>query len=104
MMLAGLTGALLMVGAATSEAAPLNSYPVAPGVSLAVRSGPSTSYAIVRYLPVGARVTIFCQRPGETITGTYGTTNIWDNIDDGEYVSDAYVKTGSDGYIRPRCA
>ncbi|WP_306933995.1 SH3 domain-containing protein [Streptomyces luteogriseus] len=103
-MLAGLAGALLMVGAPTVEAAGLPYYPVAPGVSLAVRSGPSTSYGIVRYLPVGAQVPIFCQTPGQTITGTYGTTNIWDNIDDGEYVSDAYVKTGSDGYIRPRCS
>jgi hypothetical protein len=52
---------------------------------------------------VGAQVPIFCQPSGQTITGTYGTTNIRDNIDDGEYVSDAYVKTGSDGYVRPRC-
>jgi hypothetical protein len=35
--------------------------------------------------------------------GPDGTSNIWDNIDDGEYVSDAYVKTGSDGYIASRC-
>ncbi|MFF7042441.1 hypothetical protein ACIP4T_27850 [Streptomyces massasporeus] len=34
----------------------------------------------------------------------YGTTNIWDNIDNGQYISDAYVQTGSDGYIRPRCS
>ncbi|MFC8240149.1 hypothetical protein ACFUVZ_04355 [Streptomyces chartreusis] len=47
-----------------------------------------------------------------TVTGPYGTSNIWDNIDNGEYVSDAYgeyvsdayVQTGSDGYVRPRCS
>ncbi|MFD0184335.1 SH3 domain-containing protein, partial [Streptomyces sp. NPDC127133] len=26
-----------------------------------------------------------------------------DNIDSGEYVSDAYVNTGSDGYVAERC-
>lgn len=102
-MLAGLTGALLMVGAATAEAAAVRYYAVAPGVSLAVRTGPGTSYGIVRYLPVGAQVPIYCQTPGTTVTGTYGTSNIWDNIRDGEFVADAYVKTGSDGYVAPRC-
>jgi uncharacterized protein YraI len=89
--------------AVTMAASALRSYAVAPGVRLNVRSGPGTGYAVVRALPEGARVTIFCQRPGTTVAGPYGTTNIWDNIDDGEYVSDAYVKTGSDGYVRPRC-
>ncbi|MFD3931418.1 SH3 domain-containing protein [Streptomyces sp. NPDC058614] len=79
-------------------------YPVAPGVNLNVRSGPGTTYRIVRVLPKGAHVPIFCQRPGESVTGPYGTSNIWDNIGVGEYVSDAYVKTGSDGYVAPRCA
>ncbi|WP_210593375.1 SH3 domain-containing protein [Streptomyces sp. GESEQ-35] len=79
-------------------------YPVAPGVRLNVRRGPGTNYAIVRVLPVGARVPIYCQTPGTTVTGPYGTSRIWDNIADGEYVSDTYVNTGSDGYVADRCA
>ncbi|MEV0640772.1 SH3 domain-containing protein [Streptomyces sp. NPDC050619] len=79
-------------------------YPVAPGVRLNVRSGPGTSYPIIKSLPEGSRVQILCQTPGTTVTGPYGTSNIWDNIANGQYVSDAYVNTGSDGYIRPRCA
>ncbi|MGP3924025.1 SH3 domain-containing protein [Streptomyces sp. 8N616] len=79
-------------------------YPVAPGYRLNVRSGPSTSSRLVRVLPYGARVPIHCQRPGETVSGPYGTTRIWDKIGRGEYVSDAYVKTGSDGYVAPRCS
>ncbi len=82
----------------------LRYYSIAPGVRLNVRSGPGTNYTIVRILAEGAKVPIFCQSPGTTITGPYGTSNIWDNIDNGEYVSDAYVNTGSDGYIRPRCS
>lgn len=78
-------------------------YSVAPGIRLNVRSGPSTSYGVVRVLPEGARVPIYCQTPGQTISGPYGTTNVWDNIDDGQYISDSYVYTGSDGYVAGRC-
>ncbi|EGX54975.1 hypothetical protein SZN_35207 [Streptomyces zinciresistens K42] len=88
--------------AATAEA--LRYYSVAPGVRLNVRSGPGTGYSVVRLLPEGARIQIYCQTPGTSVSGPYGTSNIWDNIGDGEYVSDAYVQTGSDGYVRPRCA
>jgi uncharacterized protein YraI len=100
-LLAGAAGAFLMVMAPTAEA--VTYYPVAPGHRVNVRSGPGTSYPIVRVLPEGARVPIFCQTPGTTVSGPYGTSNIWDNIDNGEYISDTYVKTGSDGYIAPRC-
>ncbi|MFG2359572.1 SH3 domain-containing protein [Streptomyces sp. NPDC048521] len=89
--------------AATTTAA-LRYYSVAPGVRLNVRSGPGTSYNILYALPEGAKVPIYCQTPGTTVTGPYGTTKIWDNIDNGEYVSDAYVQTGSDGYIAARCS
>jgi uncharacterized protein YraI len=88
-------------GATTTAA---RSYPVAPGYRVNVRSGPGTSYRIVRVLPLGARVTIHCQTPGTRVTGPYGTSNIWDNIANGEYISDAYVNTGSDGYVAPRCS
>ena len=86
----------------TAEAT-VRTYAVAPGVRLNVRNGPGTNFGIVRVLPEGTRVPIYCQSPGTTVAGPYGTSNIWDNIDNGEYVSDAYVQTGSDGYIAPRC-
>ncbi|WP_436319859.1 hypothetical protein [Streptomyces massasporeus] len=38
---------------------------------------------MVRYLPAGAQVSIYCRTPGTTVTGTYGTSNIWDNISNG---------------------
>lgn len=78
-------------------------YPVAPGVRVNVRSGPGTGYPVVKVLPVGVSVPVNCQCPGTTVSGPYGTTNIWDNIANGQYVSDAYVKTGSDGYVAVRC-
>lgn len=75
------------------------------GVSLTVRSGPGTNYSAVGSVADGAKVTIYCQTSGTTVTGTYGTSSIWDRIGSGRYVSDAYVYTGYDGYIPgvPRC-
>ncbi|MGW7403525.1 SH3 domain-containing protein [Streptomyces sp. NPDC054833] len=84
-------------------AASVRYYSVAPGLRVNVRSGPGTGYNIVRVLPEGAKVAIYCQSPGTWVSGYYGTTNIWDSIASGEYVSDAYVNTGSDGYVAPRC-
>ncbi|MFF0590676.1 SH3 domain-containing protein [Streptomyces sp. NPDC003781] len=90
-------------GEGAVAAAALRSYPVAPGYRLNVRSGPGTNYSVVRVLAEGARVTINCQRTGERVSGPYGTSNIWDNIGSGQYVSDTYILTGSDGYVAPRC-
>ncbi|MEV7286777.1 SH3 domain-containing protein [Streptomyces sp. NPDC093252] len=87
-----------------AAAARVRAYPVAPGVRLNVRSGPGTHYRIVRVLPEGATVPIYCQRPGDSVTGPYGTSTIWDCIANAQYVSDAYVNTGSDGYVAPRCS
>ncbi|MEW1795595.1 hypothetical protein [Streptomyces niveus] len=79
-------------------------YPVAPGYRVNVRSGPGTNYNVVRTLQYNATVLINCQKAGQSVSGPYGTSKIWDNIANGEFISDAYVKTGSDGYVAPRCA
>ncbi|RKN42042.1 M23 family metallopeptidase [Micromonospora endolithica] len=75
------------------------------GTPLTVRSGPGTGYAAVGTVADGTRVTISCQTSGTTVTGTYGTSSIWDRIGSGRYIADAYVYTGHDGYIPnvPRC-
>lgn len=90
-------------GTVTTAGVTYPTYPIAPGYRVNVRTGPGTSYRIVRTLPYGQRIPIYCQKPGERVTGPYGTSNLWDNIANGEFVSDAYVHTGSDGYIAPRC-
>ncbi|MGC0338859.1 SH3 domain-containing protein [Streptomyces sp. SLBN-8D4] len=97
------TGAVKEAAAATA-AATVRYYSVAPGVRLNVRSGPGTSYTIIRVLAEGVKVPIYCQTPGTSVAGPYGTSNIWDNISNGQYVSDAYVLTGSDGYVADRCS
>ncbi|MEV0269057.1 hypothetical protein AB0H43_09795 [Hamadaea sp. NPDC050747] len=73
------------------------------GSALTVRSGPGTGYNGWRTVADGAAVTILCQQTGTTVTGTYGTSNIWDMLSNGGYVSDAYVYTGSDGTVADSC-
>ncbi|MEU9989983.1 SH3 domain-containing protein [Streptomyces sp. NPDC048045] len=96
------SGAAAETAAVATES--LRYYSVAPGVRLNVRSGPGTNYNLVRVLPEGAKVHIYCQSPGTAVAGPYGTSNIWDNISNGEYVSDAFVQTGTDGYVAGRCS
>jgi uncharacterized protein YraI len=91
-------------GAEALAAATVRYYSVAPGVRLNVRNGPGTGYSIVRVLPEGSKVPIYCQTPGTTVSGPYGTSKIWDNISNGQFVSDAYILTGSDGYVADRCS
>ncbi|MGW5014368.1 peptidoglycan DD-metalloendopeptidase family protein [Micromonospora chalcea] len=75
------------------------------GSPLTVRSGPGTGYSSVGTVADGAKVTIQCQTSGTSVSGTYGTSSIWDRIGSGRFISDAYVYTGYDGYIPgvPRC-
>ncbi len=72
------------------------------GLALTIRSAPSTDASKVGSVADGAKVNITCQKNGSQVTGTYGTTTLWDFIGDG-YVSDAYVSTGSDGQVAPTC-
>jgi uncharacterized protein YraI len=74
------------------------------GAALTVRAAPGTSYDAWESKANGATVTITCQTTGTTVTGTYGTSNIWDMLADGGFVSDTYVYTGSDGTVAPACS
>ena len=73
------------------------------GANLNVRSGPSTSHSIVGSLSNGSHVTIYCQTNGQSVTGTFGTSRIWNRIGSGRYIPDAYTYTGSDGRVAPDC-
>lgn len=86
-------------GAASTAA----TYYTTPSKITNVYSGPGTGYALVDTLPKHSAVSISCQTPGQSVTGPYGTSKIWDCIGRSRYVSDAYVYTGSDGYVTGRC-
>jgi cell wall-associated NlpC family hydrolase len=75
-----------------------------PGPPHTVRAQPTAATDAVGKRSDGATVTIVCQTYGQRVTGTYGTTNIWDRIKSGGYVSDAFIRTGSDGLVAPLCA
>lgn len=72
------------------------------GAPLTIRATPSTSSAAVGSVADGALVTIRCQKRGQSINGTYGTSTLWDRVGAG-YIADAYVSTGSDGQVAPTC-
>ncbi|MBA3392147.1 MAG: peptidoglycan DD-metalloendopeptidase family protein [Deltaproteobacteria bacterium] len=72
------------------------------GADLVVRAGASTATATVGSVADGAMVVITCQTQGESVTGTYGTSTLWDKIGTG-YIPDAFVSTGSDGQVAPDC-
>jgi hypothetical protein len=72
------------------------------GLSLTVRAQPSPNSAAVGSVDDGQLVTIQCQKLGASVTGTFGTSKLWDFIGTG-YVADAYVATGSDGQVAPSC-
>lgn len=73
------------------------------GGPLTVRSGPSTGSSAVGQAGNYANVVIECTATGTTVTGTYGTTNLWNRIGRGNWVSDAYVNTGSSSPVAPAC-
>lgn len=75
------------------------------GVSLTIRSGPGTDDSAIGSLADGETYGITCQTYGETVTGTYGTSDIWNQVDGTSgYVSDAYTYTGSDDLVAPECS
>jgi uncharacterized protein YraI len=73
------------------------------GSPLTVRAAPGTSFDAWTSVADGTTITITCQTPGGSVTGTYGTSSIWDMMPNGGFVPDAYVRTGSDGYVEHRC-
>lgn len=73
------------------------------GAALTVRAGPGTSFRAVRTKANGSRVSIVCHKRGERVSGTYGTSRLWDRLAKGGFVSDAFVYTGSDGRVAPWC-
>ncbi|HUS30927.1 MAG TPA: peptidoglycan DD-metalloendopeptidase family protein [Kofleriaceae bacterium] len=72
------------------------------GAVLTVYADSTTASASVSSVANGATVTITCQKIGQSVSGTYGTSTLWDKIGTG-FVPDAYVSTGSDGQVAPTC-
>ncbi|WP_285660997.1 peptidoglycan DD-metalloendopeptidase family protein [Actinorhabdospora filicis] len=75
-----------------------------PNGSVNIRSGPSSTATVVRSVASGTTVNLVCYVNGDTMTGPWNNTSkAWDRLDDGNYVSDAWVDTGSDTPVVPAC-
>ena len=98
--------AVPLVGAVAANAASASgtvNTTGSPGPALTLRAEPTAQSAAIGRRADGARVSIVCQTHGQQVSGTYGTTRIWDRVKSGGFVSDAYVRTGSDGLVAPLC-
>ena len=73
------------------------------GDPMNVRASASTTAAVKGLAANYAKVNIECYVEGDTVTGKFGTSNIWDRIGPGHYVSDTYLQTGSDKPVAPHC-
>lgn len=73
---------------------------------LNVRSAPSATSQRVGSLRNGARITITCYARGTVFNGgPYDmSTDLWNRLAGGGYVTDAMLDTGSDGPVVPPCA
>ncbi|MBB4684260.1 hypothetical protein [Amycolatopsis jiangsuensis] len=74
------------------------------GDPVTVRAGASTSAAAKGLAANYAKVPIECHANGDSVTGKYGTSKVWDRIGPGNFISDAYVKTASGQPAIPACS
>jgi uncharacterized protein YraI len=74
--------------------------------------GPNWNYSsFVGSIDVDTEITISCYLTGDTVTGPYGSENVWDmvsgspdvQLDTGTFVPDAYIYTSSNSPVVPRC-
>jgi hypothetical protein len=63
------------------------------GDPLLVRSSPSTTGKIIGYAAAAARIPVMCQLRGQKITGNVRSTDQWNRVAPGMYVSHAFVTT-----------
>ncbi|MGH8966982.1 MAG: hypothetical protein ACRDXB_16870 [Actinomycetes bacterium] len=73
------------------------------GGTLNVRSGPSTDSASVGVAVPSAVVVVECTTRGQQVDGHLGSTDLWNRIGPGQYISDAYLRTGTGDPVAAAC-
>jgi hypothetical protein len=95
---------MLLSLAAPAFASNLSGIVITPsGQSLTVRSGPGTNYPFIAAVNSGDTVWFNCYETGTAVTGPYGQESIWDRLDTGGFVSDAWIFTGHNSAVVPPC-
>jgi len=68
------------------------------------RAGPGSGHAVVGTVTDGATVTIACSARGTSHTGRFDyTTDMWNRLTDGSWISDAYSWTGTGNPVNGWC-
>jgi hypothetical protein len=69
--------------------------------------GTSADVPVIRTFPEAWKLVIFCQTQGPVVNGRWGPTNVWDYVGhDGDapmFVSDGFVRTGTNGFVAGDC-
>lgn len=73
------------------------------GEAVNLREGPGTDTPIVGSVPDGSSVTIVCTARGTRERGPWGASDVWDRLDDGSWISDAFLRTGTFEPVEPPC-
>ncbi|MCX2949677.1 peptidoglycan DD-metalloendopeptidase family protein [Lentzea sp. NEAU-D7] len=82
---------------------PTGTVDAGPNSTVNLRSGPGLSYSIEGTVADGAVVAIACTSRGETVEGVWGSTNLWNRLEDGKWISDGFVDTGSNEPVAADC-
>ncbi len=93
-------GAGLVVAPVAAQAAGVSAT-VEVRTTLKLRSGPSLASKVVGSLRNKQKVTAVCSVAGQSVRGSVRTTNLWDRLSTGGYVTDAYLWSSAK---IPRCA
>ncbi|PGT51119.1 peptidase M23 [Bacillus cereus] len=73
------------------------------GRTVNLRTDPGANYSVVGLLNDGEIVTVSCTANGTPFTGRKGSTNRWNQLTNGYWMSDAYLYTSTNDAIAPSC-
>jgi flagellum-specific peptidoglycan hydrolase FlgJ len=90
-LLAGAIAAGMIIAPEAASAAAVAAT-VQVGSTLKVRAAPALSARIVGSVRDKQRITVQCVVAGTTVRGTVRTTNLWDRLSGGHYISHGYVR------------
>jgi hypothetical protein len=68
-----------------------------------LRAGPGIGHQAVGQVWDAGTVHLSCWDYGTSHEGPWGTSNLWDRLTDGTWISDAFVYTGTFQPVVPRC-
>ncbi|KAI8318655.1 glycoside hydrolase family 24 protein [Martensiomyces pterosporus] len=90
---------LISIAALAATAQLASGYSITGADVVNCRSGPGTTHDVVRTYTASDDISITCQSAGESIRGD----SLWDKTQDGCFVADYYVKTGTSNYVAAHC-